>query len=158
MAHWTAPIRASCCRWIMPPEAALKEARQLLIGLGALDEALQLTAKGRRMRDFGLPPRLAAMVLDAADHGEAGAAAELAVLLTEQGLGGTDLDLDERMRQFRRDKESGRAMPAASHSGCLPVCRIERPGVQGCRLRRGRCSSMPFRTELRGSAGVAGAS
>lgn len=104
MAHWGVADPRQLLLLDMPPEAALKEARQLLIGLGALDEALQLTAKGRRMRDFGLPPRLAAMVLDAADHGEAGAAAELAVLLTEQGLGGTDLDLDERMRQFRRDK------------------------------------------------------
>lgn len=104
MAHWGVADPRQLLLLDMPPEAALKEARQLLIGLGALDEALQLTAKGRRMRDFGLPPRLAAMVLDATDHGEAGAAAELAVLLTEQGLGGTDLDLDERMRQFRRDK------------------------------------------------------
>lgn len=104
MAHWGVADPRQLLLLDMPPEAALKEARQLLIGLGALDEALQLTAKGRRMRDFGLPPRLAAMVLDAADHGEAGAAAELAVLLTEQGLGGTDLDLDERLRQFRRDK------------------------------------------------------
>lgn len=104
MAHWGVADPRQLLLLDMPPEAALKEARQLLIGLGALDEALQLTAKGRRMRDFGLPPRLAAMVLDAADHGEAGAAAELAVLLTEQGLGGMDLDLDERMRQFRHDK------------------------------------------------------
>lgn len=104
MAHWGVADPRQLLLLDMPPEAALKEARQLLIGLGALDEAVQLTAKGRRMRDFGLPPRLAAMVLDAADHGEAEAAAELAVLLTEQGLGGTDLDLDERMRQFRRDK------------------------------------------------------
>ncbi|MGQ2968122.1 MAG: ATP-dependent helicase HrpB [Allorhizobium sp.] len=104
MAHWGVADPRQLLLLDMPPEAALKEARQLLIGLGALDEALQLTPKGRRMRNFGLPPRLAAMVLDAADHGEAGAAAELAVLLTEQGLGGTDLDLDERMRQFRRDK------------------------------------------------------
>ncbi|MFN3318743.1 MAG: ATP-dependent helicase HrpB [Allorhizobium sp.] len=104
MAHWGVADPRQLLLLDMPPEAALKEARQLLIGLGALDEALQLTAKGRRMRDFGLPPRLAAMVLDAADHGEAKAAAELAVLLTEQGLGGTDIDLDERMRQFRRDK------------------------------------------------------
>lgn len=104
MAHWGVADPRQLLLLDMPPEAALREARQLLIGLGALDETLQLTAKGRRMRDFGLPPRLAAMVLDAANHGEAEVAAELAVLLTEQRLGGTDLDLDERMRQFRRDK------------------------------------------------------
>ncbi len=104
MAHWGVADPGQLKLLDMPPEAALKEARQLLVGLGALDDSLQLTARGRRMRDFGLPPRLAAMVLAAAEHGEAQAAAELAVLLTEQGLGGTDLDLDERLRQFRRDR------------------------------------------------------
>lgn len=104
MAHWGVADPGQLKLLDMPPDAALKEARQLLIGLGALDDNLQLTARGRRMRDFGLPPRLAAMVLGAAEHGEAQAAAELAVLLTEQGLGGNDLDLDERLRQFRRDR------------------------------------------------------
>lgn len=104
MAHWGVADPGQLLLLDMPPEAALKEARQLLIGLGAMDHALQLTPKGRRMRDFGLPPRLAAMVLGAAEHGDGKAAAELAVLLTEQGLGGSDLDLDERLRQFRRDR------------------------------------------------------
>ena len=104
LAHWGVADPGQLLLIDMPPEAALKEARQLLIGLGALDKKLQLTDKGRRMRDFGLPPRLSAMVLGASEHGEARAAAELAVLLTEQGLGGNDLDLDERLRQFRRDR------------------------------------------------------
>ncbi len=104
MAHWGVADPGQLKLLDMPPDAALKEARQLLIGLGALDDNLQLTVRGRRMRDFGLPPRLAAMMLGAAEHGEAQAAAELAVLLTEQGLGGNDLDLDERLRQFRRDR------------------------------------------------------
>ena len=104
MAHWGVTDPGQLLLLDMPPEAALKEARQLLIGLGALNESLQLTDKGRRMRDFGLPPRLSAMVLGASEHGDAKAAAELAVLLTEQGLGGNDLDLDERLRQFRRDR------------------------------------------------------
>jgi len=104
MAHWGVADPGQLLLLDMPPEAALKEARQLLVGLGALDESIQLTAKGRRMRNFGLPPRLAAMVLGASEHGQGRAAAELAVLLTEQGLGGSDLDLDERLRQFRRDR------------------------------------------------------
>ena len=104
MAHWGVTDPGQLLLLDMPPEAALKEARQLLIGLGALNESLQLSDKGRRMRDFGLPPRLSAMVLGASEHGDAKAAAELAVLLTEQGLGGNDLDLDERLRQFRRDR------------------------------------------------------
>ncbi len=86
-----------------PPVAAVAEARSLLTGLGALDAKAGLTEKGRAMRALALPPRLAAMVVAASDPAEAVTAAELAVLLTEQGLGGTVLDLDERLAAFRRD-------------------------------------------------------
>ncbi|RKE79815.1 ATP-dependent helicase HrpB [Rhizobium sp. AG855] len=103
MAHWGVSDPTQLALLDQPPAAALNEARQLLIQLGALDRSLQLTARGRQMRDFGLPARLAAMVLAAAATGAAKPAAELAVLLTEQGLGGSNVDLDERLRQFRRE-------------------------------------------------------
>ncbi|KQW27781.1 ATP-dependent helicase [Rhizobium sp. Root274] len=103
MAHWGVTDPAQLALIDQPPAAALAEARQLLIQLGALDTGYQLTARGRQMRDFGLPARLAAMVLAAAESGSARQAADLAVLLTEQGLGGSDVDLDERLRQFRRE-------------------------------------------------------
>lgn len=103
MAHWGVSDPTQLALLDQPPAAALTEARQLLIQLGALDHSLQLTARGRQMRDFGLPARLAAMILAAAETGAAKPAAELAVLLTEQGLGGNTVDLDERLRQFRRE-------------------------------------------------------
>jgi ATP-dependent helicase HrpB len=85
-----------------PPAAALNEATALLRRLGALD-AGGLTAKGRMMRTLGLPARLAAMVASA-PPGDRLAAAELAVLLTEPGLGGNGTDLAERYRRFRHEK------------------------------------------------------
>ena len=88
-----------------PPGPATAEARGLLRTLGALDEAGYLTAKGRTMRGLGLPARLAAMVTDAAGEGLGHEAAELAVLLSEQGLGGASADIDERWRKFRRDSD-----------------------------------------------------
>ncbi len=103
MAHWGVSDPMQLALLDQPPAGALTEARQLLIQLGALDHSLQLTARGRQMRDFGLPARLAAMILAAAETGAAKPAAELAVLLTEQGLGGNNVDLDERLRQFRRE-------------------------------------------------------
>jgi ATP-dependent helicase HrpB len=103
MAHWGVTDPGQLALIDQPPAAALAEARQLLIQLGALDSAYQLTVRGRQMRDFGLPARLAAMVLAAAESGDVRQAADLAVLLTEQGLGGGDVDLDERLRQFRRE-------------------------------------------------------
>ncbi|EEZ32164.1 ATP-dependent helicase HrpB [Brucella sp. NF 2653] len=94
-----------------PPKPALAEAKALLHRLGALDEAGRLTPDGEAMRSLALPARLAHMVAEAAKRGEAQAAAELAVLLTERGLGGKDIDLEPRLSRFRGDR-SDRAQRA----------------------------------------------
>lgn len=94
-----------------PPKPALAEAKTLLHRLGALDEAGRLTPDGEAMRSLALPARLAHMVAEAARRGEAEAAAELAVLLTERGLGGNDIDLEIRLSRFRGDR-SDRAQRA----------------------------------------------
>ncbi|MCY0149121.1 ATP-dependent helicase HrpB [Hoeflea sp. G2-23] len=87
-----------------PPEPALEEARRLLSDLGALDANGALTKRGERMRAQALPPRLAAMVVAGQNEGFGQDAAELAVVLTEQGLGGLDIDLDTRLSRFRNDR------------------------------------------------------
>lgn len=87
-----------------PPTASLAEARALLRDLGAIDAEGRLTETGRAMRGLALPVRLAHMVVEAAKTGAAQAAAELAVLLTERGLGGPSADLDRRLDGFRRDR------------------------------------------------------
>jgi ATP-dependent helicase HrpB len=87
-----------------PPTASLAEARALLRDLGAIDAEGRLTETGRTMRGLALPVRLAHMVAEAAKTGAAQAAAELAVLLTERGLGGPSADLDRRLDGFRRDR------------------------------------------------------
>ena len=75
----------------------------MLAELGALDTDGRLTDVGRRLRALPLPPRLARMVTVAAGAGEARAAADLAAVLVERGLGGDGIDLDERVERFRRD-------------------------------------------------------
>jgi ATP-dependent helicase HrpB len=87
-----------------PPEAAITEARTLLESLGAIDSNGGLTSRGKRMRALALPPRLASMVVSGQEDGHGYAAAELAVLLTEQGLGGQDADLETRLSRFRSDR------------------------------------------------------
>lgn len=87
-----------------PPAPALKEARALLEALGALDADGRVTPVGHRLRSLALPPRLARMVVAAAETGEAQAAAELAAVLVERGLGGDGVDLAERAERFRRDR------------------------------------------------------
>jgi ATP-dependent helicase HrpB len=86
-----------------PPDAALHEARATLRMLGALDEAGALTATGRAMRMLALPARLAAMVVSARPDQRL-LAAMLAVLLTEQGLGGNSADLQSRLVEWQRDR------------------------------------------------------
>ncbi|QND51608.1 ATP-dependent helicase HrpB [Phyllobacterium sp. 628] len=87
----------------LPPAPAVKEAKALLDNLGALEND-RITPMGEAMRALALPARLAHMVLMARERGQALRAAELAVLLTERGLGGNDIDLDVRLSRFQRDR------------------------------------------------------
>lgn len=104
LAHWGVRDATSLAFLDPPPAAALSEARQLLRMLGALDTTDSLTQKGRLMREMALPPRLAAMTISGAEDGYARIACQLAVLMTEQGLGGNAIDLDERLRNFERER------------------------------------------------------
>ncbi|KAA2213163.1 ATP-dependent helicase HrpB [Teichococcus oryzae] len=67
-----------------PPAGALAAARALLRDLDALDAEGRITAMGRRMARLGTHPRLARMMAEAAEPGEAALAAELAALLEER--------------------------------------------------------------------------
>jgi ATP-dependent helicase HrpB len=89
-----------------PPRAALQEARALLSEIGAIDGDGRITEEGRAIASLALPPRLARMVVDAARAGEARTASEIAVLLTERGLGGDAVDLATRLEAFRRDRSA----------------------------------------------------
>lgn len=106
MAHWGVRDTSSLLFLDPPPVPALAEAHALLVQLGALDAQHGVTEKGRLMRRLALPPRLAAMAISAAEEGYGGEACQLAVLLTEQGLGGSDVDLDERLRRFRNERSA----------------------------------------------------
>jgi ATP-dependent helicase HrpB len=91
--------------WLDPPPAgALAAARDELTTLGALDESGRLTELGRRLRRLPVPPRLARMIIDAADAGCALDASMIAAVLVERGLGGNSTDLDQRIAAFARDR------------------------------------------------------
>jgi ATP-dependent helicase HrpB len=92
-------------RWLdPPPEAAVAEARQRLAGLDAIDTDGRPTAHGKAIAAMPLPPRLGHMLIRAGEGGFAGTAAEVAVLLSERGLGGQDADLDLRLRRWRNER------------------------------------------------------
>src|SRR6266516_6874996 len=87
-----------------PPKPALDQARELLRELGALDGENRITEWGRRLRKLPLPPRLARMLAVAADQGAGQLGAEIAIVLTERGLGGDAVDLSHRLEAFRRER------------------------------------------------------
>lgn len=101
-----------------PPKPAWDEAVRLLVRLDALDDGGRITPGGRALARLPLHPRLAHMVIAAAEEGagEARLAAEIAAILAEPGLGGDGTDLAERVRRLRADRgprvEDARRMAA----------------------------------------------
>ncbi len=92
-------------RWLdPPPPAAIDEARTRLRRIDALDDDNRVTAHGRAIATLPLSPRLAHMLVIAAQHGAAADAAAVAVLLSERGLGGSDTDLETRHRRWRNER------------------------------------------------------
>jgi len=87
-----------------PPAAALAEARDRLQRLGAIDDGGRLTPHGRAIARLPLEPRLAHMLIEAGERGFGHAAADVAVLLTERGLGGKEADLEVRHRRWRSER------------------------------------------------------
>lgn len=87
-----------------PPAPAWAEAKALLTRLDAIHSSGGLTRAGKALSRLPLHPRLAHMLLAAAQDGDAITAAELAVLIGERGLGGDDIDLASRLQRFRLDR------------------------------------------------------
>jgi ATP-dependent helicase HrpB len=104
LARWGAKDASDLAFLDPPPPAAFAEARNLLRRLEALTEEGVLTPHGERLSSFPLAPRLAHMVLKAAETGQAARAARIAALVTERGLGGRDADLRHRLEAFERDR------------------------------------------------------
>ncbi|MEY9755313.1 ATP-dependent helicase HrpB [Bradyrhizobium yuanmingense] len=104
LAQWGVSDPAALSFLDPPPQPAWKEAKSLLSELNALDGDGRITAEGKSLRALALPPRLARMIVDSHRAGEGEAAAEIAAIITERGLGGDSVDLEHRRDQFRRDR------------------------------------------------------
>jgi ATP-dependent helicase HrpB len=104
LAQWGVSDPATLSFLDPPPAPALKEAKNLLAELGAIDSDGRITAEGKSLRALALPPRLARMIVDSHRAGAGAEAADIAAVLTERGLGGDSADLDARLDQFRRDR------------------------------------------------------
>jgi len=155
LAHWGVADPSTLAFLDLPPRAALTEAMALLSELGAIDRDGRITEEGRRLRRLPLPPRLARMVVDAGD--DAPLAADIALLLTERGLGGNDVDLAHRLDELRRDR-SRRAQDArAMAKRWAEVARANTEGVAAQEMQHdGRAPSRREPLRAVGRVGVGG--
>lgn len=72
-------------KWLSsPPEGAFSQAKQLLINLGAIDEAGKITNHGEQMAQFSAHPRISHMLIKATQLGLSVKASYIASLLTER--------------------------------------------------------------------------
>jgi len=69
-----------------PPSGLISQAKELLVRLGALDEAGKILKLGERMVKFPLHPRLARMVIKSEEMGDAALACDVAALLSERDI------------------------------------------------------------------------
>jgi ATP-dependent helicase HrpB len=111
--------------WLdLPPQAPCQQARELLLGLGALDvvaNGYRLSTHGEAMAQLGLHPRLAHMLLVGIRHGLTEQACDLAALLSDRDpLKRNDCDISERLAWLR-----GQSPAERSTRGALPRMRAQ---------------------------------
>ncbi len=91
--------------WLDPPSpAAVAEAKNRLRAIGALTSDGRITDEGRALVALPLPVPLAHMLIHATRAGQGDQAAQLAVLLTEPGLGGRMVDIEQRLQRWRSSR------------------------------------------------------
>lgn len=104
LARWGARSAEGLALLDPPPAGALAEARKVLTRLGALDADGGLSKHGLRLTKIPLSPRLGHMVAVASDAGDAMTGARIAAVLSEPGLGGSSVDLADRLIGLKRDR------------------------------------------------------
>ena len=126
-----------------PPTGAMAAARELLRRLGALDAGSRITALGKKMLAVGTHPRLAAMLLSAANESEIALACDIAALLEARdplrstpGLGRSDA-LSARWQALAAHRQ-GRSPPEAVRTSLQA---LDTAAMQW--RRRLRCSAKP---------------
>jgi ATP-dependent helicase HrpB len=145
LAQWGVSDPATLAFLDPLPAPALKEARSLLLELGALNSEGRITAEGKSLRALALPPRLARMIVDS--HRLAGGekAAEIAAILTERGLGGDSVDLDSRLDQFRRDRSPrGTSARSLAQRWASQVAAAEGPSIENASPSTGLMLAFAF--------------
>lgn len=130
LAQWGI-IDADDLSWLdSPPAATLAQARKLLQQLGAIDEALRITAHGKAMAGLGVHPRLAHLVLRGKELGRTRLACRIAALIGERdilrGGGRRDADLRTRLEHLDERGRGGDVDRGALHQALEQARQLER--------------------------------
>lgn len=99
--------------WLTPPPAAhIRQAKELLQALGALDDNGNLTAMGKKMQQMACHPRISRMILSADSQEMQSLACDIAAILEEKcPCEDSDVDIAWRinlLRDQRRKYQTGR--------------------------------------------------
>jgi ATP-dependent helicase HrpB len=121
-----------------PPEAAMNQARELLVELDAVDAEGRITETGRAMARLPLHPRLSHMLFAAQQLGQGSLACDIAALLAERdiltGEARRSADFVQRVEALHAFRRNGRA-GAQSHQADANACtRINQAAQQFQRL------------------------
>ena len=120
-------------RWLDPPPAGhFAQAQSVLLALGALDPQDRITPLGRKMAELPAHPRLAHMLIAAAQHRATDLACDLAALLSERDIiKGRDrsTDIEDRLHAltvFRSDGPAAAKALDADIDACRRVIQTSR--------------------------------
>jgi ATP-dependent helicase HrpB len=121
-----------------PPEAAMNQARELLVELDAMDAEGRITETGRAMARLPLHPRLSHMLFAAQQLGQGALACDIAALLSERdilsGEARRSADFVQRVEALHAFRRNGRA-GAQSHQADANACtRVNQAAQQFQRL------------------------
>lgn len=108
LAAWGSPDGTGLALLDPPPPAAMAAARTVLVGLGALDDAGRVTARGRAIARLPVDPRLGRALLDAAPVLGTTRAAEIVAVLADD-VRADGADLVAAWRQVRHGRGDVRA-------------------------------------------------
>lgn len=139
-----------------PPPHHTAGAVRLLASLGALDESGMITLHGRRMSELPCHPRIANMLLKAADSRQQALAADIAAILEEKDPLNDPDDADintrlELLREARRNHKHGRMnriIKIASQYRRMTGCREDNTAADAYITGRLIASAFPERIAM----------